>query len=182
VKPICLVVLVAVVVSLAACQRQPGESAPSNSGTVSFKGSGVSFIPGDAWKQVGSGDFAGAAPPGVCLPTLAGKAGLIQVLVLPVDRSDPQVAADVLRKGFDANPKSIKDSFRQESITTQSGAQVIYVSSSQQADKPGISESHNHNYIVRNRAGRVVAINHVTLTRTDSEAVQQMIRQTLKVQ
>jgi len=52
-----------------------------------------------------------AAPPGVCLPTLAGKGGLIQVLLLPPDRSEPQTAAVGVRAAFDANPKSVKDSF-----------------------------------------------------------------------
>jgi hypothetical protein len=106
---------------------------------------------------------------------------LIQVLLLPPDRSDPQTAAAGVRSAFDANPKSIKDSFRQESITVQSGAQVIYVAYGQQpeGDTP---EGRSHNYIVKNREGRGVAINYVTNARKDSDAVRKMIRQTLRLE
>jgi hypothetical protein len=141
----------------------------------------VSLVPGDGWKQIGRGSFAGAAPPGVCLPTLAGKGGLIQVLLLPPDRSEPQTAAVGVRAAFDANPKSVKDSFRQESITVESGAQVIYISYSQQPEGE-TPEGRSHNYIVKNREGRGVAINYITNARTDSDAVHKMIRQTLRVE
>ncbi len=39
-----------------------------------------------------------------------------------------------------------------------------------------------HNYIVKNREGRGVAINYIANARTDSDAVHQMIRQTLRVE
>lgn len=181
-----LVILITTLAALAtigvACKRQEADTTTPSAGAVVFEGSGVSLIPGDDWKQIGRSSFAGAAPPGVCLPTLAGKAGLIQVLLLPTDRSDPQTAATGLRTGFDANPKAIKDSFKQESITVQSGAQVIYVTYSQSPEKEGGSESRSHNYIVKNREGRGVAINYITMARTDSDTAHKMIRQTLRLQ
>ena len=179
---ILLTVLVVVAAVFVACKQQASDVTPPSTGAIVFEGSGVSLTPGDNWKQIGRDSFAGATPPGVCLPTLASKAGLIQVLLLPADRSDPQTAAAGLRTAFDTNPKAIKDSFRQESITVQSGAQVIYVTYSQQPDKEGGSESRSHNYIVKNRAGRGVAINYITMARSDAEAVHQMIRRTLQVE
>jgi len=179
---ILVIALVAIAAVLVACKRQATDAIPPSTGAVAFEGSGVSLVPGDEWKQIGRGSFVGAAPPGVCLPTLTGKAGLIQVLLLPPDRSDPQTAAAGLRTAFDANPKAIKDSFRQESIAVQSGARVVYVTYNRQPDKEGGSEGRSHNYIVKNREGHGVAINYITMARSDSDAVHQMIRQTLKVE
>lgn len=172
------ILLVAPAMILVGCQRQGGDGTTTSSDVVVFEGAGVSLVPGANWKQIGKGSFAGAAPAGVCLPTLAGPAGLIQVLLLPPDRSEPRTAAAGLRTAFDANPKSIKDSFRQESITVASGAEVIYVTSREQSNS---GEARSHNYIVKNRAGRGVAINYIANERVDSEAVHEMIRKTLKV-
>src|SRR6266850_3554988 len=168
-RPILIIALVGVALIIVACKRQPGYAAPSSAGVLVFEGSAVSLVPGEDWKQIGKGSFAGAAPPGVCLPTLAGKAGLIQVLLLPTDRSDPQTAAAGVHAAFNANPKSIKDSFRQESVTVKSGAQVVYVTYSQQPEA-GRPEGRSHNYIVKNREGRGVTINYITNARTDSDA------------
>lgn len=179
---ILLITLVAIAAVLVACRRQASDTSPPSPRAIIFEGAGVSLIPGDEWKQIGKGSFAGAAPAGVCLPTLVGKAGLIQVLLLTPDRSDPQTAAAGIRAVFDANPKAIKDSFRQESIAVQSGTQVIYVTYSHQPDKEGGSQSRSHNYIAKNREGRGVAINYITMASSDSEAVHQMIRETLKVE
>jgi hypothetical protein len=178
---ILIVALVALGVVVVACKKQAGETTASGACVVAFEGAGVSLVPGVDWKQLGRGSFAGAAPPGVCLPTLAGKSGLVQVLLLPPDRSEPQTAAAGVRAAFDANLRSIKDSYRQESITVQSGAQVIYVSYSQQPEG-ATPEGRSHNYILKNRAGRGVAINYITNARTDSEVVHQMIRETLRVE
>jgi hypothetical protein len=176
-----VVALIAIAAVLVACERKAADATPSSPTVITFEDSGVSLIPGGEWKQIGRGDFSGAAPPGVCLPTLVGKAGLIQVLLLPPDRSDPQTAASGFRAAFDANPKSIKDSFRQESITVSSGAQVVYLAFGRQMEG-NAPEGRSHNYIVKNRAGRGVAINYVGNAQTDSEAVHQMIRETLKIE
>ncbi len=173
---------IALAVIVVACNPNATDSPPPSAGAaVRFEGSGVSLVPGDQWKQIGENAFGGFAPPGVCLPTLAGKAGLIQVLLLPPDRSDRQTAAAGVREAFEANPKSIKDSLRQEAITVSSGTEVIYLSYLQhgEGDAP---ESRSHNYILKNRAGRGVAISYLANARTDSETVHQMIRQTLRVE
>ena len=178
---ILIATLVAHALVVVACKKKASDTTAPTPGVVVFEGAGVSLVPCDGWKQIGRGSFAGAAPPGVCLPTLAGKGGLIQVLLLPPDRSEPQTAAVGVRAAFDANPKSVKDSFRQESITVESGAQVIYISYSQQPEGE-TPEGRSHNYIVKNREGRGVAINYITNARTDSDAVHKMIRQTLRVE
>jgi hypothetical protein len=167
---------------LVACDRQAVDTGSPSAGRVVFEGAGVSLVPGDEWQRIGRGSFSGPAPLGVCLPTLAGRHGLIQVLLLPADQSDPRTAAADLRARFDVNFKAVRDSFRQEAITVPSGARVIYVTYRQQPVKEGGDESASHNYIVQNREGLGVAINYITMTRADSDAVHQMIRQTLRVQ
>ena len=181
-RTILIIASVAIAAVLVGCGRQAPDTSPPSTRAVIFEGAGVSLVPGDEWKQIGRGSFTGAAPAGVCLPTLVGKAGLIQVLLLTPDRSDPLTAVAGLRTVFDANPKAIKDSFKQESIALQSGVQVIYVTYSHQPEKAGGSESRSHNYIVKNREGRGVTINYITMASSDSEAVHQMIRETLKLE
>lgn len=108
---------------------------------------------------------------------------MVQVLVLPPDRSDPQVAVTGLRAAFDANPKAVKDSFKQEQFTTESGLQGVRVSYSQQSEKDGrATESRSYNYIVRNRESRGVGVNYIATAQSDSDAVHLMIRKTLRLQ
>ena len=173
-----ILALVAVAVVLVACKRQSTEATPPPSGAVAFSGSGITLTPGDGWKRIEI-----AAGPGQCPPTLVGTGGMVQVLVLPPDRSDPQVAVTGLRAAFDANPKAVKDSFKQEQFTTESGLQGVRVSYSQQSEKDGrATESRSYNYIVRNRESRGVGVNYIATAQSDSDAVHLMIRKTLRLQ
>lgn len=108
---------------------------------------------------------------------------MIQVLVLPAQRSDPQVAVAGLRAAFDANQKAVKDSFKEEQFVTESGLQGIRVSYSQTSEKDDQPiESRSYNYILRNREGHGVGVNYIATSKSDSDEVHQMIRQTLKLQ
>ena len=177
-KPAIVIVgLVAVGVVLVACNRQSTEATPPSSGAVAFSGSGITLTPGDGWKRIEV-----AAGPGQCPPTLVGTGGMVQVLVLPPDRSDPQVAVTGLRAVFDANTEAVKDSFKQEQFTTESGLQGIRVSYSQQSEKGGrVTESRSYNYIVHNLEGRGVDVNYIATAQSDSDAIHQMIRKTLRL-
>src|SRR5438128_5881921 len=97
---ILIVASVALAVILVACKKQAISTTAPGTGVVVFEGAGVSLAPGEDWKQIGRGSFTGAAPPGICLPTLTSKAGLIQVLLLPLERSEPQTAAAGVRAAF----------------------------------------------------------------------------------
>lgn len=178
-KPTLLVIaLFALAVTLVACKRKSAEVAPTQSDFVAFAGSGLTLVPGDGWKRIEI-----SAGLGQCPPTLVGTSGLIQVLILPPERSDPQVAVTGFRAAFDANPKAVKDSFRQEQFISESGLQGLRLSYSQQSEKDGqVTESRSYNYIVRNREGRGVGVNYIAIAKGDSDAVHQMIRQTLKLQ
>ncbi|MBN9694087.1 MAG: hypothetical protein J0M24_27925 [Verrucomicrobia bacterium] len=178
-KPTILIfVLIAVGVVIVACNRQSTEATPPSSGAVAFSGSGITLTPGDGWKRIEI-----AAGPGQCPPTLVGTGGMVQVLVLPPDRSDPQVAVKGLRAAFDANTKAVKDSFKQEQFTTESGLQGIRASYSQQSEEDGrVTESRSYNYIVRNRDGRGVGVNYIATAQSDSDAIHQMIRKTLRLE
>jgi hypothetical protein len=164
-------------ISLTACKREEGVGAVSD-GTVTFAGSGITLAPGDGWKRIEI-----AAGPGQCPPTLVGKSEIIQVLLMPPDRSDPQAAVAGLQAAFNANPKALKDSFKQEPFVAEGGLQGVRVSYSQQSEKDGQpSESRSYNYLFKNRGGRVVGVNYVATASGDSETVHQMIRKTLKHQ
>lgn len=177
-KPTILIFgLVAVGVVLVACNRQSTEAMPSSSGAVAFSSSGITLTPGDGWNRIEM-----AAGPAHCPPTLVGTGGMVQVLVLPTDRSDLQVAVTGLRAAFDANTKAVKDSFKQEKFTTEGGLQGIRVSYSQQSEKDGrVTESRSYNYIVRNLEGRGVGVNYIATAQSDSDAIHQMIRKTLRL-
>ena len=182
-RAILISTLVAFAVVVGACKQESTEVIERREAKVVFQGAGVSLLVSNDWMQVGSGNSSGPAPAGICLPTLAGNAGLIQVLLLPQERSDLQAAVTALLASLDSNPDAIKSSFRQERITVQSGAEVVYATYGMRSDRnPDGAVSRNHSYIVRNKAGRAVAINYIATARSESEAAHQMIRQTLRVE
>lgn len=172
-----LLVFIPATFLVVACDHQDNVSTLPT-GTVAFSGSGVTLTPGDGWKRI---DIA--AGPGQCPPTLVGKAGVLRVLVLPPDRSDPLAAAKALRAAFDSDPKSVKESFEQEPFTVAGGAQGIRVSYSEQSEKGGrVNESRSYYYMIRNREDRGVAVNYVATAERDSDEVHEMIRRTLRLQ
>jgi len=60
------------------------------------------------------------------------------------------------------------------------GVHLSYTSRSQ---KDGTAtEMRSHNYIVKNKEGRCVAISYLAPARADADSVHQMIRSTMKLQ
>jgi hypothetical protein len=99
------------------------------------------------------------------------------------DLSDLQKATAGLRSIFETNEGAVRDSFRQEEFEAQSGLRGLHVSYAHRSEKEGeVTEIHSHNYIVTNRAGRCVSISYVATVSTDSDAVHQMIRKSLRLQ
>lgn len=87
-----------------------------------------------------------------------------------------------MRKPFDNDPNTIKDSFKEKEITTDSGLHIIRVSFNQAYFVGGkFMETRQHNYIVTNAQGRFVLICYGAIAKSESEAVHQMIRKTLQL-
>lgn len=166
---------VAVTTLVVACKRESNSFTEQGSGVVAFTDAGVSLDVGDGWRRANSSP----APP-VCQPMLIGEHGILQAMLFAPDRSDVEKAASGLRATFDADARAVKDSFRQEEFTTQSGLRGIHVSYTQRHEQQGrVTETRNHNYIVTNRKGRCVSISYIALARGDSETVHQMVRKSL---
>ena len=171
-------VLVAVAILFVACKRDSKSVAEQDSGIVAFSGAGLSLDVGEGWKRM---DISPGPP--VCPPTLVGEHGMLRAMLFAPDRSDIAKAASGLRAIFDANAGAVKDSFRQEEFTTQSGLRGLHLSYTQRSEKEGhVTETHSHNYIVTNREGRCASISYIAPAASDSETVHQMIRRSLKLQ
>ncbi len=170
--------LVGIATLLLACKRERKSFTEQSSGVVAFVDAGVSLNVGDGWKRI---DLS-AGPP-VCPPTLVGEHGIVRAMLFAPDRSDLQKAASGLRAAFDANAEAVKDSFRQEEFSAESGLQGVHVSYAQRSEKEGhVTEMHSHNYVITNRVGRCVSISYLASAVSDSDAVHQMVRKSLRLQ
>jgi hypothetical protein len=171
-------VLVAVATFLVACKPESKSSTAQSSGVVAFAGAGVSLDVGQGWQRI---DVSPGPP--ICPPTLVSEHGMVRAMLFAPDRSDLQKAASSLRAMYDANAQSIKDSFRQEEFTTESGLYGLHLSYAQRSERDGrVTETHSHNYVVTNRESRCVSISYIATGTNDSETVHQMIRKSLKLQ
>lgn len=160
------------------CAREHEKVKAPNPHTTGFAQAGVSLVLGDEWQ---ANDLA--APHSLKPPTLVSDAGVIRVILLPADRTDPEAVADGLRASFDANPKAGKHSFRRQKFVSKTGVPGICVSYLEFAERNGpVREAQNHHYLVRNKAARCVVINYQASADSEADAVSRMIRTTLALQ
>jgi hypothetical protein len=172
------IVSLGVLVSLLGCAREHDKVKTQNPHTLGFSQAGVALVLGDEWQP-----NDGTAPHSLRPPTLVSSAGVIRVMLLPVDRADPEVVANGLRAAFEANPKAAKHSFRRQQFVSKTGVQGICISYLQTSENGGrVSEVQNSHYLVRNRAARCVAINYLAAADADSDAVSRTIRNTVALQ
>ena len=170
--------LLAIITLLPACKPENKAFREQPAEVVAFQGAGVSLDVGPGWKRI---DISPGPP--VCPPTLVGEHGIVRAMLFAPDRSDPQKAVSGIRAAFDANDEAIKDSFLQEEFTTEGGLRGLHISYGQRSEKEGrVTETRSHNYIVTNRERRCVSISYIATGASDSEAVHNMIRKSLKVQ
>jgi hypothetical protein len=175
---IAALVLVAAFILLGACKRESKSFTAPSSGAVVFADAGVALDVGDDWRRIDNGP----GPP-VCRPILLGEHGTVRAMLFAPDISEIQNAADSLRSKFDANAETVRDSFRQEAFSAESGLAGLHVSYIQRLAKMGQEiEMHSHDYIVTNRAGRLVSVSYVATAADDSYVVHQMVRKSLRLQ
>jgi hypothetical protein len=164
-------------VLLLGCRPERIQTASTNPRTIAFAQAGVSLVVGEEWQCQNVNSDHNLYP-----PTLLSQAGKIRVVLLPPDQSDPAIVADVLRARFDFNPQVAKHSFRRQQFASDNGVQGLCVSYLQQA-AGGTSTVENSHYLVKNRAGRCVAINYLaSADDVDTSAVRRMLRTSLSLQ
>jgi hypothetical protein len=161
------------------CRPERMQTAAVNPRKMTFAQAGVSLVVGEEWQCQNINSNRGLYP-----PTLVSQAGSIRVVLLPPDRSEPEVVADGLRAAFDLNPRAAKHSFRKQKFASETGAQVLCVSYLQQAGaKEGQSTMENSHYLVKNGAGRCVVINYLaSADARDTSATHRMLRTSLSLQ
>ena len=164
---------------LLGCRPERMQTTPVNPHTLAFAQAGVSLVVGEEWQFRNVETVRSAFP-----PTLVSRLGTIRVVLLPPDRSDPAMVADALRADFDTNPRAAKHSFRKQPFTNDNGIWGLRVSylerEDAKGDEPVVENSH---YLVKNRAGRCVAINYVAYAEgAAATSVQEMLRTSLKLQ
>jgi hypothetical protein len=175
---IALFAAIGLIAVMAGCGRKSKEIVTQPAGVVSFPRAGISLTLSEGWQRI---DLDPGIP--VCPPTLIGTNGMLQAMIFDANRPDPKTASSKLRASFEANSDSVKDSFSEEDFVTESGLKGVHLSYTAVSEKNGaVTKMRSHNYIVHNREGRCVAISYLTTVRTESDAVHQMIRKTLKVQ
>lgn len=148
---------------------------PSN--RVTFKPALVSVDPGEGWKTV-------AIPTGApaCTPTLVGKGGMINAVMLDGEAADAKEMANKVQAMFAGNGKAIPDSFKQENFSTDSGLNGVHLSYTSRSDRPREADTRSHSFITRNGSRRYVSISYITSPSNESAAVLQAIGKTLRVE
>jgi hypothetical protein len=164
---------------LAGCRPERIQTSAVNPRKVAFTQAGVSLVVGEEWQGENLGPDHGLYP-----PTLVSQAGRIRVVMLPPDRSDPNIVADGLRASFDRNPRSAKHTFRRQQFANDNGVRGLHVCYLQQLgeDGGGPVVEHTH-YLVKNRAGRCVVVNYIaSIGTSDTAPVNRMLRGGLSLQ
>jgi hypothetical protein len=166
-------------VLLLGCRPERMPTSSVNPRTMAFSQAGVSLVVGEEWQCQNVNSDRGLYP-----PTLVSQAGRIRIVLLPPDRSDPNVVADGLRAAFDRDPRAAKHSFRKQQFASDGGVRGLCVSYLQQTRaKGGESTMENSHYLVKNRAGRCVVINYVaSADGGDTSAIHRMLRTSLSLQ
>ena len=164
---------------LLGCRPERLQTSSVNPRKMAFSQAGVSLIVGEEWESQNVNSNRGLYP-----PTLVSHAGSIRVVLLPPDRSDPDMVADTLRAAFDLNPRAAKHSFRKQQFANDNGVRGLCVSYLQQASaEGGEATMENSHYLVKNRAGRCVVINYVaSADGGDTSAIHRMLRTSLSLQ
>jgi hypothetical protein len=147
---------------------------PSN--RVAFKPANMSVDPGEGWARLN----IPAIPP-VCSPSLAGKGGMINALLLE-DETDIKKAADELQAAFSKTGKAIPDSFKQEDFSTDSGLPGIHISYTGRSKADGPPDMRSHSFVTHNMLGKCVSISYITSPEKESPALLEAIQKTLRVE
>ena len=164
-----LLASVAVLVGYARIER-------SHLGTISS--GGVCFSLGGDWRP-----DANAAGHGLYPTRFVSQSGVVRVILLPPELGDLRTAAEGLLKTFEADPKAIQGSYRQETFVTDGALGGIHARYREQMQHDGrMIEAECHHYFVRNHSGRYVVINYQASPYGDPIAVDRMIRNTLRLQ
>jgi len=138
------------------CAREHEKVKAPNPHTTGFAQAGVSLVLGDEWQ---ANDLA--APHSLKPPTLVSDAGVIRVILLPADRTDPEAVADGLRASFDANPKAGKHSFRRQKFVSKTGVPGICVSYLELAERKGrVSEARGYRTAAQRLYSESLALRH----------------------
>jgi hypothetical protein len=172
--------LLVLAVLVPGCRPDRLQTRPANPQKMSFAQAGVTLTVGDEWTCRHPESDRSLFP-----PTLVSRLGTIRVVLLPPDRSEPEIVADGLRAAFDADPQVAKHSFRRQHFASERGAQGLCISYLQRpnaADNraPGVENRH---YLVKNRAGRCVAIQFLASAGgTDTDAVHRLLTSSLILQ
>jgi hypothetical protein len=159
---------------VAGCQRDaPAVAQPP--GDVVFARAGVVLTVGPNWKRI---DRDPGAP--VCPPTLVGEGGQLRAILFDADRSDPEIAANILSATIQAATRASKEAFHREEFAADGGLKGIHLWYELRLEKDA-PETRTHNYIFKNREGRCVSVSYIVPSKSESEAVHEMIRKTLKL-
>ncbi len=146
----------------------------SHLGAVSS--AGVWFTLGDGWR-------ADPHPSSLYPARFVSQSGMVRVVLLPPELGDLGTAAAGLLETFEADPNAVKGSFLQEPFVTDSALRGIHVRFRERLPLDGgVTETECHHYLVRNHSGRFVAINYQSGPHADPLAVDQMIRNSLRLQ
>ena len=167
------------VILLPACRPESLRTGPTPPRTMTFTQAGVTLAVGEEWQGQNLNGERGLYP-----PTLVSRAGVIRVVLLPPDRSDPAIVADSLRAKFDLNPHVAKHSFRKQQFASEKGVRGFCVSYLERANaSQGETSVENSHYVVKNGAGRCVVINYVaSAADVDTSDIHRMLRTSLSLQ
>lgn len=143
---------------------------------VEFKPALVSIDPGKGWKRT---DFTPSPP--ACSPQLTSKSGMINVLMVDTDTTDLKQAADKLQASSAVTGRAAPDSFKQEDFVSDSGLNGIHLSYAGRSFRSVTPDMRNHSFITKNRSGQFVSINYSASPETESNAVLDAIRKSLKL-
>lgn len=147
---------------------------PSN--RVTFKPANMSVDPGQGWARLNI-----PVMPPVCSPSLAGKDGMINALLLE-DDTDINKAAEELHAAFSKTGKAIPDSFKQENFSTDSGLPGVHISYTARSKADGPPDMRSHSFVTHNMLGKCVSISYITSPEKESPAVLEAIQKTLRVE
>jgi hypothetical protein len=143
---------------------------------VEFKPALVSIDPGKGWKRT---EFTPTPP--ACSPQLTSKSGMINVLLLDTDTADLKQAADKLQASSVVTGRAVPDSFKQEDFVSGSGLNGIQLSYSGRSFRSVTPDMRSHSFIIKNRGGQFVSVNYTASPETESNAVLEAIRKSLKL-
>ena len=174
----CLSPALLLVFLLVGCRPERLQTSIANPRKIPFTQAGVSLVVGEEWQCQNAPSDHSLYP-----PTLVSSAGRIRVVLLPPDRSDPEVVADDLRASFDRNPQVAKHTFRKQQFANDYGVRGLRVSYLQQAAAKGSGPAlENAHYLIKNGAGRCVAIQYMaSADASDTGAVHRMLESGLSL-